>query len=96
MKPPIPLGYWHRDSGLDATGGGQKSLKRFKTNEMTRNDNNKRRMRKLKRFLAVVATLSSGLVAGSLWISHDDNWEIHLPIVLFCISLNMILNEPEH
>lgn len=40
---------------------------------------------KFKRLLNTMATLETGMVVSSLFITHTDSWQLHLCIALFCI-----------
>ncbi len=44
-------------------------------------------MKKLKKFLTTVIVLFTGATCSSLWITHNGNWEIYLPIILISISI---------
>ena len=44
------------------------------------------------RFLQVGASVFTGGVINSLWISHNDYWQTAMPIVLICLSLERYLS----
>jgi len=53
-------------------------------------------MKKLKHLLEALAVIFSGMITGSLWFTHTDNWKIYLPIVLICLILRLaFLKETE-
>jgi len=50
-------------------------------------------MRKFRKMLVTMATILSGTVMSSLWLTHNDNWKITLPIALFCLTLERYMEE---
>jgi len=43
---------------------------------------------KAKSILVTLMSILSGMILGSLWITHDESWKIYLPILLILITYN--------
>ena len=52
-------------------------------------------MKNVKHLLVSLVAIFSGMVMGSLWISHSENWKTYLPMVLICISLRLAFLKDE-
>lgn len=50
-------------------------------------------MIKLKRIINSLAVFFTGMLIASLWIYHNEAWEIYLPIIFLLIFLKNSLDD---
>ena len=52
-------------------------------------------MKNLNRFLISIIILFSGMIGGSLRITHSEHWKIYLPVVLITLSVKLTLDNKD-